>query len=214
MLPTRTPDSHMRRNPDCHVTLPNFYLQTIVPPHFYNDLSLLYVNQSHRRLERSYQVPVHPPVQRTVHKPIQNDDSTDLYPAHFRKGSIIELADGSLTRVEDLKEEDLRKSAELSNEFHLDTSTLLKIERVHQSNVIQLIFGVGKSMIEVNVLAAVEHPFFVLKKGWSSFDPQATLRRYGLLCDGLNIGDVCISLRPKDDSLEEATVDVVGDNPA
>ncbi|CAD5125534.1 DgyrCDS13740 [Dimorphilus gyrociliatus] len=149
MLPTRTPDSHMRRNPDCHVTIPNYYLQTIVPPHFYNDLNLLgYVNPAHRRLDRPYPVPAHPPLNRNVHRPVQNDDSTDLYPAHFRKGSIIELADGSLTRVEDLREEDLRKSAELSNEFHLDTSTLLKIERVHQSNVIQLVFGVGKSMIE------------------------------------------------------------------
>lgn len=158
----------MRRNPDCHVTLPNFYLQTIVPPHFYNDLSLFgYVNQSQRRLERSYQLPVHPPVQRTVHKQVQNDDSTDLYPAHFRKGSIIELADGSLTRVEDLKEEDLRKSAELSNEFHLDTSTLLKIERVHQSNVIQLIFGVGKNMIEVRLKFNFFFVFFFTLIGFS-----------------------------------------------
>lgn len=42
------------------------------------------------------------------------------------------------------------------------------------------------------------HPFFVYGKGWSSFSPDETLHDYGLKCHSLEIGDVCISLKPRE----------------
>lgn len=62
-------------------------------------------------------------------------------------------------------------------------------------------------------MAAIEHPFFVIGQTWSSCEPEATHRRYGLTCRRLTVGDVCISLRQREKTPEE-TVDVVGDNPA
>ncbi|VDP45210.1 unnamed protein product [Soboliphyme baturini] len=38
----------------------------------------------------------------------------------------------------------------------------------------------------------VERPFFVLKRGWSSYSPQQTKSVYGLSCRRLQVGDVCI----------------------
>lgn len=42
------------------------------------------------------------------------------------------------------------------------------------------------------------HPFFVYGKGWSSFSPDETLHEHGLKCHLLEIGDVCISLTPRE----------------
>lgn len=42
------------------------------------------------------------------------------------------------------------------------------------------------------------HPFFVYGKGWSSFSPDETLHEFGLKCHSLEIGDVCISLTPRE----------------
>lgn len=40
----------------------------------------------------------------------------------------------------------------------------------------------------------IEHPFFVLHRGWSSWNPQTTYDKFGLKCRKLKIGDTCISL--------------------
>ena len=49
-------------------------------------------------------------------------------------------------------------------------------------------------MFQVTVEATVEHPFFVFGQGWSSCSPERTFQRYGLQCQRLLVGDVCISL--------------------
>lgn len=57
----------------------------------------------------------------------------DLHPSpptllpHFTKGSLIELANGRLKRVEELRTEDFLRSADTSSEFHLSTCTVLLI---------------------------------------------------------------------------------------
>lgn len=40
----------------------------------------------------------------------------------------------------------------------------------------------------------MEHPFFVIGQGWSSCSPARTLAVYGLQCQKLRVGDICISL--------------------
>lgn len=42
------------------------------------------------------------------------------------------------------------------------------------------------------------HPFFVYGKGWASFSPDTTLQEHGLKCQSLEVGDVCISLTPRE----------------
>lgn len=37
-------------------------------------------------------------------------------------------------------------------------------------------------------------------KGWASFSPDGTLHEHGLKCQLLEVGDVCISLTPRDQS--------------
>lgn len=44
----------------------------------------------------------------------------------------------------------------------------------------------------------MEHPFFVYGKGWASCNPDGTYQLYGLKCQRLQVGDICISLKPRE----------------
>ncbi|XP_035475907.2 ataxin-1a [Scophthalmus maximus] len=119
-------------------------------------------------------------------------------PPYFIKGSIIQLADGELKRVEDLKTEDFIQSAEISSELKIDSSTVERIEGSHTSpNVAVVQFSVGEHRAQVSVEVMVEYPFFVFGQGWSSCCPDRTTQLLELPCTKLSVGDVCISLSLK-----------------
>ncbi|KAL1450567.1 hypothetical protein WDU94_002915 [Cyamophila willieti] len=40
----------------------------------------------------------------------------------------------------------------------------------------------------------MEQPYYVINRGWCSFNPSKTHNKYGLVCKQLNVGDTCISL--------------------
>ncbi|KAI8790709.1 ataxin-1 [Biomphalaria glabrata] len=136
----------------------------------------------------------------------ENPPSHLQYPTHFMKGSIIQLADGTLKRVEDLRTEDFVNSAEISSDLKVDSSTVVKIEEHPDRGTAMLSFSVGEHRVQVTVEATLEHPFFVFDQGWSSCSVSRTLARYGLDCQKLNVGDVCISLTHKDVCLKAAEI--------
>ncbi|KAM9386004.1 ataxin-1a [Pholidichthys leucotaenia] len=119
-------------------------------------------------------------------------------PPYFIKGSIIQLADGELKRVEDLKTEDFIQSAEISDEVKIDSSTVERIEGSHTSpNFAVVQFAVGEHRTQVSVEVLLEYPFFVFGQGWSSCCPDRTTQLLELPCTKLSVGDVCISLTLK-----------------
>lgn len=52
--------------------------------------------------------------------------------------------------------------------------------------------------MQVDIESTSGHPFFVYGKGWASCKPDYTLDEFGLKCQPLEVGDVCISLRPRE----------------
>ncbi|XP_049607754.1 ataxin-1 [Syngnathus scovelli] len=119
-------------------------------------------------------------------------------PAYFVKGSIIQLADGELKRVEELKTEDFIQSAEISSELKIDSSTVERIDGSHASPNFAIVhFSVGERRSQVSVEVLAEYPFFVFGQGWSSCCPDRTSRLLELPCTKLAVGDVCISLTLK-----------------
>lgn len=71
-------------------------------------------------------------------------------PPYFIKGSIIQLADGELKRVEDLKTDDFIQSAEISSELKIDSSTVERIDESHISpNFAVVQFSVGEHRAQV-----------------------------------------------------------------
>lgn len=147
------------------------------------------------------------------------EESTNLhYPPHFMKGSIIQLTNGELKRVEDLETKDFVHSAEISNDLKIDSSSVVRIDENIERGTAVLGFVVGEHKVQVTVEATLEHPFFVFNQGWSSCDPQRTLQRYGLNCHKLSVNDVCISLTHKEVTARAAELvqqqQKLGDNPA
>ncbi|XP_028316979.1 ataxin-1a [Gouania willdenowi] len=119
-------------------------------------------------------------------------------PSYFIKGSIIQLADGELKQVEDLKTEDFIQSAEISTELRIDSSTVERIEGSQTSPDFAVVqFSVGENRTQVSVEVLIEYPFFVFGQGWSSCCPDRTTELLELPCTKLSVGDVCISLTLK-----------------
>ena len=75
------------------------------------------------------------------------------YPSHFMKGSIIQLANGSLKRVEELQTEDFVNSAEISADLKVDSSTVEKIEENLEAGTAMLSFSVGEHKVQVRLIA-------------------------------------------------------------
>lgn len=78
-----------------------------------------------------------------------NSPSHLHYPPHFMKGSIIQLTNGELKRVEDLQTDDFVHSAEISNDLRIDSSTVVRIEENLERGTAILGFIVGEHKVQV-----------------------------------------------------------------
>ncbi|XP_052816188.1 uncharacterized protein LOC128243000 [Mya arenaria] len=136
----------------------------------------------------------------------QMSESGLKYPNHFMKGSIIQLGNGELKRVEDLETDDFIHSADISSDLRIDSSTVVQISENEAQGTCILGFVVGEHKVQVKIEAPPEHPFFVFGRGWSSCQPGWTMKRYGLECHTLTVGDVCISLTHKEVDVHAAEI--------
>ncbi|KAF7669470.1 hypothetical protein LDENG_00186100 [Lucifuga dentata] len=139
-------------------------------------------------------VPTPTPVSIQASPCISSSSSPVALPPFFMRGSIIQLADGELKRVEDLKTEDFIQSAEISSELKIDSSTVERIDSGQSPNAVIIQFSVGELKAQVCVEVLVEYPFFVFGQGWSSCCPDRTTQLFELSCAKLCVGDVCVSL--------------------
>ncbi|KFO89914.1 Ataxin-1, partial [Buceros rhinoceros silvestris] len=141
------------------------------------------------------QAQIHLPVVQSIASPAA---APPTLPPYFMKGSIIQLANGELKKVEDLKTEDFIQSAEISNDLKIDSSTVERIEDSHSPGIAVIQFAVGEHRAQVMAAhVLVEYPFFVFGQGWSSCCPERTSQLFDLPCSKLSVGDVCISLTLK-----------------
>ncbi|VDP13350.1 unnamed protein product [Heligmosomoides polygyrus] len=99
-------------------------------------------------------------------------------PSHFMKGTLIQMANGRLKKVEDLSSDDFLLSAPLSRVFNIDTSVVVEIAKA--STLARVTFA-------ATIEPQLELPFFVLGKGWSSCDPHRTQATYGLEVQQLKV---------------------------
>jgi len=70
------------------------------------------------------------------------------YPAHFTKGSVIQLANGDLKRIEDLSTDDFVRSAEISKDLCIDTSVVQSITPQAERGTVMLEFSVGQRQVQ------------------------------------------------------------------
>ncbi|KAK9892811.1 hypothetical protein WA026_022272 [Henosepilachna vigintioctopunctata] len=53
---------------------------------------------------------------------------------------------------------------------------------------------------QIGVESTLEHPFFIYGHGWASCSPEKTLQYYGLKVNKLQVGDILVSLTPRQPS--------------
>lgn len=96
----------------------------------------------------------HLPVVQSVASPMA---AAPTLPPYFAKGSIIQLANGELKKVEDLKTEDFIQSADISNDLKIDSSTVERIENSHSPGIAVVQFAVGehRAQVSVNIILGV-----------------------------------------------------------
>ncbi|XP_046881928.1 uncharacterized protein LOC124471468 [Hypomesus transpacificus] len=124
-----------------------------------------------------------------------SDQAPWLLP-HFAAGSLIELRDGRLKRVEDLQTEDFQLGSEVSPELHISSCTVQHISPSSSPAFSRLLILLHKELSQELLDVFVEYPFFVCGRGWSSCCPQRTARLCGLRCHQLSVGDICLALTP------------------
>ncbi|XP_044079712.1 uncharacterized protein LOC122888842 [Siniperca chuatsi] len=114
---------------------------------------------------------------------------------HFVAGSLIELRDGRLRRVEHLQTEDFLLGSLACPDLRLSCCTVQGISP-SASSISRLLILLHDQQSQELVDVYVEYPFFVRGRGWSSCNPQRTSRLCGLQCRQLSVGDVCLALTP------------------
>ncbi|KAM8917478.1 uncharacterized protein AB9W97_002058 isoform 2-T2 [Spinachia spinachia] len=116
---------------------------------------------------------------------------------HFVAGSLIELGDGRLRKVEHLQTEDFLLGSLACPDLRLSCCTVQSITPLASSSCIsRLLILLHDQQSQELVDVYVEYPFFVRGAGWSSCSPQKTSRLCGLSCRQLSAGDVCLALTP------------------
>lgn len=127
-----------------------------------------------------------------IFRPFENGSTTN-----FTKGALIQLAD-ECKRVEDVRTEDFVQTAEKSADLRLAESTTVRI--TPRNNNVIITFSYDNNRSRVDIEAAIEHPFFVYGQGWASCSPEKSMQQFGLRCQRLQVGDICLSLLPREKS--------------
>lgn len=133
----------------------------------------------------------------------QHDDNgchaeSDNELINFIRGSMIELSNGTVRRVEELRTEDFVMSAEKSDSLQIEDSTVVRIHQSNSSsNCVIITFSYENNKSKIDIEARVDHPFFVYGQGWKSFDPHESFKCLKLECQKLQVGDICLSLKPR-----------------
>lgn len=123
--------------------------------------------------------------------------NNNTVPENFQKGQLIQLANGDFKKIEDMRTEDFVQSAEKSPALRLAESTVVKIDEGKEGHVtIALTYDQRRAQVEVD--STPEHPYFVMGQGWASYSPDRTLQCYGLKVHRLQVGDILVSLTPRD----------------
>jgi hypothetical protein len=92
-----------------------------------------------------------PQIVRSNHQGDHESSSNLHYPPHFMKGSIIQLTNGELKRVEDLETKDFVHSAEISNDLKIDSSSVVRIDENNERGTAVLGFVVGEHKVQVRL---------------------------------------------------------------
>ncbi len=120
----------------------------------------------------------------------------------FVKGTKILMFDSSQKSIEDVKVGDLVRTFNEKTK-KLESKKVLRIDSPFHENLIQVSFN--NNIFNVNTQ---DHPYFVVGKGWCSYDPSATKDKYNMNVERLSVGDICLFINEKGDISQIEVVEI------
>ncbi|WP_271783017.1 hypothetical protein [Aquimarina algiphila] len=131
----------------------------------------------------------------TITVPPGNDDFQ--IPSCFIAGTQIQMADKTTKAIEELIIGDQVMT------YNTETKTL------EVGEVQNIVSPVHHMMVELEFDNGIkntnthDHPYYIKDKGWASYRPDLTKKKYGLMVEQLQIGDIAIFYDAKTDSIKE-----------
>ncbi|NER16774.1 DUF6443 domain-containing protein [Spongiivirga citrea] len=111
-----------------------------------------------------------------------------LHPICFIQGTKIRMGNGTLKNIEDVKNGDYVKSYNEKNQ-RIENKKVILTEISSSSEFIEIEFENGTK--NINTLT---HPYFIKKKGWSSYNQIEAIDKYKVAVSKLSVGDIAYKL--------------------
>jgi hypothetical protein len=112
----------------------------------------------------------------------------NIPPFCFVAGTPITMADGTTKAIELIEVNDEIKNYDFDTK-EIKVGKVLSIDTPTHADIIEISFGNKKTK------NTFDHPYWVVEKGWSSYKPQWTEKRYNIKSEQLEVGDKCLELQ-------------------
>ena len=112
----------------------------------------------------------------------------NIPPICFVAGTQITMGDGTTKAIELIEVGDEIKNYDFDTK-EIKVGKVSSIETPVHADIIEISFGDKKSR------NTFDHPYWVVGKGWSSYKPQWTEKRYNIKSEQLEVGDKCLELQ-------------------
>ena len=97
------------------------------------------------------------------------------------------MGDGTLKNIENVHVGDSVLTYNFTNR-KLETNPVLKIDAPVHYKLVKVVFSNGEE-----ITSTEDHPYYVKGKGWCSFNPEQTLKNYGIKTGVLEASDFCFT---------------------
>jgi RHS repeat-associated protein len=124
----------------------------------------------------------------------------------FIAGTKITMSDGVLKNIEDVRVGDIVKTYNFELE-KVENNEVLKTISPVQDKLIKI--SLQNSIVNINT---VDHPYFVKGKGWCSYKPIDTKKRYNFDVKQLEKNDTCYLLNGGDEIVEIKIINIESTN--
>tara|TARA_B100001057_G_scaffold82991_1_gene78579 strand:- start:2690 stop:4954 length:2265 start_codon:yes stop_codon:yes gene_type:complete len=112
----------------------------------------------------------------------------NIPPFCFVEGTPITMGDGTTKAIELIEVGDEIKNYDFDTK-EIKVGKVLSIDTPTHADIIEISFGDKKTK------NTFDHPYWIVGKGWSSYKPQWTEKRYNIKSEQLEVGDKCLELQ-------------------
>ena len=111
----------------------------------------------------------------------------NIPPKCFVAGTPITMGDGTTKAIELVEVGDEIQNYDFDSQ-ETKIGKVLSIETPTHADIVEISFGDKKTK------NTFDHPYWVIGKGWSSYKPQWTEKRYEIESEQLEVGDKCLEI--------------------